>query len=125
EDIFKSNAHWKKAGTIGLSRDGKLLNISGGSGSNLYIVSAAKEGDGDLVSHVFFADSHISFEYILPKDAEAKVFLQGRYAVDLATISKQKVVTHQDEDGLDARADAQDAHGVAPSVDAVKSAGEW
>ena len=123
EEVFQSNSYWKEAETVSISKSGKQLNISGGAGNNLYFKRRATNKDGDLVSRDSWADSQISFEYMLTEDASAKVILQGRYAVAL-TNSEQAVLTHHHAGGVEARISEQ-KNGAPPLLDAAKSAGEW
>lgn len=125
EEIFKLNTHWNSSAAVTLSKDGKKLNITGGNGDHYFVQDGWKDGESDLVSDFYLADSHISFDYLLAGDARAQLLLQGRYAVNLTARSHQELLTYEDAGGLDVLVTPENVHGVPPLSNAIKPAGEW
>ena len=122
--LFKSYTSWQEVDSVALAKDARQLDIIGNKGASVLLKSTLKEED--LISQGFFSDSHISFEFMLAKDARAQIYLQGRYAINLAGVANQQILTLQNAGGLDARIeDSLHIGGVAPLVNAAKPAGEW
>ena len=120
-DLFKPNTHWQYVDSVVLAKDAKKLSIVDGKSASVLLKNTTEEDD--LISSTFFADSQLSFEFMLAKDARAQVYLQGRYAINLAGISNSKALTPLSAGGLDVR--GANGGGIAPLLDAAKPAGEW
>lgn len=83
---FKENAEWK------------TVNAASAVGSKLQL-SAAKEGEilalgsqgstKHLITTVGLGDTVLDMEFLVPEGSDAKLFLQGRYAVDLKNVNNE------------------------------------
>ncbi|OZY86901.1 hypothetical protein CBP51_07885 [Cellvibrio mixtus] len=85
-DFFKANSAWvttTKASAVGnklqlapASKDGTILALNASSGEH-------------LVAHEWLGDSVLDTEFLVTEGSDAKLFIQGRYAVDLKNITNE------------------------------------
>ncbi|EIK43354.1 hypothetical protein O59_003752 [Cellvibrio sp. BR] len=85
-DFFKENKAWvttTKASAVGnklqlapTSKDGTILALSASNGEH-------------LVAHEWLGDSVLDMEFLVTEGSDAKLFIQGRYAVDLKNVTNE------------------------------------
>jgi len=76
---FRDGSGWKT--TKSVSAIGKKLQTDQSLG-DILVIDSAKESK-HLFSKAYLADTLLSMEYLVPEGSTAKVFMQGRYAIDL------------------------------------------
>ena len=83
---FKENPAWKLAAAASAvgnklpltpAKDGSILAL-GPQGSSEHLVSAA-----------WLGDAVVDMEFLVPEGSDAKLFLQGRYAIDLKNVNNE------------------------------------
>lgn len=85
-DFFKANSAWvttTKASAVGsklqlapTSKDGTILALNASSSEH-------------LVAHEWLGDSVLDTEFLVTEGSDAKLFIQGRYSVDLKNITNE------------------------------------
>ncbi|HEX7762649.1 MAG TPA: hypothetical protein VF433_03440, partial [Cellvibrio sp.] len=85
-DFFKANSAWvttTKASAVGnklqlapASKDGTILALNASSSEH-------------LVAHEWLGDSVLDTEFLVTEGSDAKLFIQGRYSVDLKNITNE------------------------------------
>ncbi len=85
---FKEDPLWVTAAAVTVA--GNKLNLSEkkSTNNNIIVSSGDVKKSKHLTSKVYFGDTLLTMEYLLPQDSSAKIFLQGRYAVTLTPKSK-------------------------------------
>ncbi|MBC2606779.1 family 16 glycoside hydrolase [Pelagicoccus albus] len=126
--IFNPSDDWELATDIGLDADsGELTPQQHPEGDIFYTKGEASDGNGYLRTGATYADQIISFEYMVPPESEAAVYVQGRYEIRLSSHGEQTPSASTSgalQAGFDTERDfAFDAQ--APLLDAAKPAGEW
>ncbi len=110
------NNDWQQVSAVSLEA-GQLVAAAG---EDAGILLSADSEPENLLGNVYVGDSVLTLEYMLAADAEAALYLQGRYGVILSTGELAGGIMprwDQEENAL--------TKPVAPLVGAARSAGEW
>ena len=78
--IFKENPEWKMATAVSAVSNKLQISATKTSGDILVINQASNK---HLVTKAYLADALIEFDYLVPQATKARLFLHGRYAIDL------------------------------------------
>jgi hypothetical protein len=84
---FKDDPLWTSAAAVNAVGN-KLQVIGKKSTHNIIVNSGDLKKSKHLASKVYFGDTLLTMEYLLPQESSAKIFLQGRYAITLTPKSK-------------------------------------
>lgn len=82
-EAFKENPAWKT--TVAASAVGDKLQVTNKAGEDALIIYNGDKWaeSGFLLSKTFLSDALVEMEYLIPGTSTAKLYLQGRYAVEL------------------------------------------
>ena len=84
---FKPNPAWKT--TASVSAVGKKLQLAAkGTAGDIIVLQDAK-GTEQLITQAYLADAVIKLEFLVPEGTHARLFLQGRYAIELNNINNE------------------------------------
>lgn len=86
---FKDNAEWTTAAAV--SAVGNKLQINAAANGDILVLSRAgnnssgnsSANNAHLVTKAYLSDALIHLEYLVPEGSKARLFLHGRYAIDL------------------------------------------
>jgi len=83
---FKANPDWKIAKAV--SAVGTKLQLTVANDGN--ILALASNGSAThLITTEYLGDSVLDTDFLVPEGSDAKLFLQGRYAVDLKNVNNE------------------------------------
>ena len=83
-DYFNANASWITASKV--SAVDNRLQISAAKDGDIIVLSAKAD---HVNTNVYLDDSVLDTEFLIPEGSDAKLFLQGRYAIDLKNINNE------------------------------------
>lgn len=84
--LFKENNAW--VSTTNASAVGNKLQLAPTSKDGTILALSANNGE-HLVAHEWLGDSVLDMEFLVTEGSDAKLFIQGRYAVDLKNITNE------------------------------------
>jgi hypothetical protein len=127
EKIFQGQKGWQTS-TVADVRDQDILIQS--SGKPFFYTNAANpKKAGYLQTIGQFGDCTIEAEFLIPKDSNSGIYLQGRYEIQILDSHGKTKVDPGDMGGIyhrwDNQRDPKDFEGHPPLVNAAKPAGEW
>ncbi|MDQ8186035.1 family 16 glycoside hydrolase [Pelagicoccus sp. SDUM812002] len=76
---------WNRASSIELSDDSTHFRATESASGDIYYTDGFSGENGYLLTLSNYSDQIVSFEYLVPEDSQAGVYLQGRYEVKLST----------------------------------------
>lgn len=79
--MFKETSHWARA--VSVSAVGKNLQFTETRDQGDIIVIDDWKNAQQLIGHIRWGDIVLAMEFLVPESSSAKLFLQGRYALDL------------------------------------------
>ncbi|MCE3251952.1 MAG: hypothetical protein K0Q67_962 [Cellvibrio sp.] len=85
-DYFKANSAWVNASKV--SAVGNKLQLTPAKDGNILVLSANGSAE-HLNTNEHIGDSVLDTELLVPEGSDAKLFLQGRYAIDLKNINNE------------------------------------
>ncbi|PUA28583.1 MAG: hypothetical protein B0W54_11585 [Cellvibrio sp. 79] len=84
--FFKPNPDWKTAKAV--SAVGNKLQLTAAKDGNILVLSSTGSGEHlNTTEHI--GDSVLDTEFLVPEGSDAKLYLQGRYAVDLKNVNNE------------------------------------
>lgn len=83
---FKANPEWKIAKAV--SAVGNKLQFTIANDGSI-LVLGSNGSAGHLITTEYLGDSVLDTEFLIPEGSDAKLFLQGRYAVDLKNVNNE------------------------------------
>ena len=83
-DYFNANASWITASKV--SAVDNRLQISAAKDGDIIVLSAKAD---HVNTNAYLDDSVLDTEFLIPEGSDAKLFLQGRYAIDLKNINNE------------------------------------
>ena len=83
-DYFNANASWTTASKV--SAVDNRLQISAAKDGDIIVLSAKAD---HVNTNAYLDDSVLDTEFLIPEGSDAKLFLQGRYAIDLKNINNE------------------------------------
>lgn len=86
-DFFKSNNAWLN--TSKASAVGNKLQLAPASKDGTILALSAQGSSEHLVAHEWLGDSVIDMEFLVTEGSDAKLFIQGRYAVELKNVTNE------------------------------------
>lgn len=85
-DYFKANNDWTNASKV--SAVGNKLQITPAKDGNILVLSAKGSSEHLNVSESI-GDSVLETEFLIPEGSDAKLYVQGRYAIDLKNVNNE------------------------------------
>ena len=85
-DFFKTNSDWVNASKV--SAVGNKLQITAAKDGDILVLSANGSSE-HLNAHEHIADSVLETEFLVPEGSDAKLYVQGRYAIDLKNVNNE------------------------------------
>lgn len=86
-DFFKSNEAW--INTTKASAVGNKLQLAPATKDGEILALNAQGSSEHLVAHGWLGDSVLDMEFLATEGSDAKLYIQGRYAVDLKNITNE------------------------------------
>jgi hypothetical protein len=86
-DYFKSNNAW--VSTTNASAVGNKLQLAPASQEGNILALSADGSSEHLIAHEWLGDSVLDMEFLVPQGSDAKLYIQGRYSVDLVNITNE------------------------------------
>lgn len=86
-DFFKSNNAW--VNTTKASAVGNKLQLAPASKDGTILALSTAGSSEHLVAHEWLGDSVLDMEFLVTEGSDAKLFIQGRYAVELKNITNE------------------------------------
>jgi hypothetical protein len=85
-DYFKTTDAWIKAANV--SAVGNKLQITPAQDGNILVLNA--DGSSEHLNAIeALADSMLETEFLVPEGSDAKLYIQGRYAIDLKNVNNE------------------------------------
>jgi mono/diheme cytochrome c family protein len=124
-DEFVVSGAWLRTENIsGISSQNNFAVIEGAKNTVLYTQN--KVADHELVTKAGFGDAWLKLDFMMTKNADAAIYLQGRYGIALTDSNEKKLMTAEDLGGLLHRSvSGQKVGGIAARTNAAKLNGEW
>jgi hypothetical protein len=85
-DYFKANSAWVNASKV--SAVGNKLQITPAKDGTILVLSA-KGSSEHLNANEHIGDSVLETEFLVPEGSDAKLYVQGRYAIDLKNVNNE------------------------------------
>jgi hypothetical protein len=85
-DYFKANNDWTNASKV--SAVGNKLQVTPAKDGNILVLSA-KGSSEHLNASESIGDSVLETEFLVPEGSDAKLYVQGRYAIDLKNVNNE------------------------------------
>ncbi|MEN0036576.1 MAG: hypothetical protein AAGC78_05895 [Cellvibrio sp.] len=85
-DYFKANSAWVNASKV--SAVGNKLQITAAQDGNILALTA-KGSSEHLNANEHIGDSVLETEFLVPEGSDAKLYVQGRYAIDLKNVNNE------------------------------------
>lgn len=85
-DYFKANNDWTNASKV--SAVGNKLQVTPAKDGNILVLSAKGSSEHLNVSESI-GDSVLETEFLVPEGSDAKLYVQGRYAIDLKNVNNE------------------------------------
>lgn len=85
--LFKENPAWTL--TTAVSAVGNKLQVAPASKDGEILVLTSQGDTNHQLTTVGLGDSLVDMEFLVPEGSEAKLYLQGRYAVDLKNVNNE------------------------------------
>lgn len=85
-DYFKANSDWTNASKV--SAVGNKLQVTAAKEGNILVLNAKGSSEHLNVSESI-GDSVLETEFLVPEGSEAKLYVQGRYAIDLKNVNNE------------------------------------
>lgn len=128
-EFVNPSKNWTIQGAVFGKPDSKSFTVKEGTG--ILVNTLVKSDNRDLVSKLNHGDIHVKFQYMLPKESNSGIYLQGRYEVQLLDSWRQNKPKYYDNGGIYERWDEtrgkgkEGYEGYQPSVNASKAPGTW
>lgn len=85
-EFFKANSAWVNASKV--SAVGNKLQITAAKDGDILVLSANGSSEHlNAIEHI--GDSVLETEFLVPEGSDAKLYVQGRYAIDLKNINNE------------------------------------
>ncbi len=85
-DYFKANSDWINASKV--SAVGNKLQVTPAKDGNILVLNA-KGSSEHLNANEHIGDSVLETEFLVPEGSDAKLYVQGRYAIDLKNVNNE------------------------------------
>jgi hypothetical protein len=85
-DYFKANSDWTNASKV--SAVGNKLQVTPAKDGNILVLNA-KGSSEHLNTNEHIGDSVLETEFLVPEGSDAKLYVQGRYAIDLKNVNNE------------------------------------
>ncbi len=85
--FFKENPAW--AVTTAASAVGNKLQLAPANEKGEILALTGQGSSEHLLTEVWLGDSTLDMEFLVPEGSDAKLYLQGRYAVDLKNVNNE------------------------------------
>ncbi|WP_331351088.1 hypothetical protein [Cellvibrio sp. UBA7671] len=85
-DYFKANSNWINASKV--SAVGNKLQVTPAKDGNILVLNA-KGSSEHLNANEHIGDSVLETEFLVPEGSDAKLYVQGRYAIDLKNVNNE------------------------------------
>lgn len=128
EDWQKPATGWQRADSVQTDpQNAKRLTSTPGT---KILVNGRLGRAPDLVSKEKFGDVEVHVEFLIPKQSNSGVKLQGLYEIQIADTHGASRLTGSDCGGIYPRAELKPSYhhidkGIAPRTNAARPAGEW
>lgn len=86
-DFFKSNSAW--VNTTKASAVGNKLQLAPATQDGTILALNSQGSSEHLIAHEWLGDSVLDMEFLATEGSDAKLYIQGRYAVDLKNITNE------------------------------------
>lgn len=116
---FLENTHWARAQSVALAADAPKLEPTGETTGPLLYFLGPPSGE-QLHSHAYIGDCVLRMEFMLTPDAQAGVYLEGRYKIRLAADGMGALAPVAKASGADNTADA-----APPRTRVPAKPGQW
>ncbi|SDD19784.1 protein of unknown function [Mucilaginibacter pineti] len=128
---FKTpSANWSIAGSV-VADFNKVNTISKKDGQGILVNIPGKSKNEDLFTNFEHGDLDLNFDFIMPKESNSGVYLQGRYEIQLLDSWGKDNVTNSDLGAVYQRWDESRSNGqfgydgVAPRLNVSRAPGLW
>lgn len=85
--LFKENPAW--ALTTAASAVGNKLQLAPAKKAGDILALTSQGSNEHLLTEVWLGDSILDMEFLVPEGSDAKLYLQGRYAIDLKNVNNE------------------------------------
>ncbi|RYE14943.1 MAG: DUF1080 domain-containing protein [Sphingobacteriales bacterium] len=123
-------ANWSVAGAV--SGDLNTVNsLSKKSGTGILVNTTDKKKNEDIFTNFEHGDIDLSFDFMMPKESNSGIYLQGRYEVQLLDSWGKESLTSQDLGAVyqrwdDSKPEGQKGfEGIAPRLNVSRAPGLW
>jgi hypothetical protein len=128
---FKSpTANWSIAGSV-ITDLSKNNTITKKEGTGILVNIPGKEMNEDIFTNMEHGDIDLSVDFMMPKESNSGIYLQGRYEIQLLDSWGKQALTSGDLGAIyerwdDARPAGQQGYdGVAPRINVSRAPGLW
>ncbi|MES2428327.1 MAG: DUF1080 domain-containing protein [Bacteroidota bacterium] len=128
---FKSpTANWSIAGSV-ITDLSKNNTITKKEGTGILVNIPGKEKNEDIFTNMEHGDIDLSVDFMMPKESNSGIYLQGRYEIQLLDSWGKQALTSGDLGAIyerwdDARPAGQQGYdGVAPRINVSRAPGLW
>ncbi|GAA4327871.1 hypothetical protein GCM10023149_31580 [Mucilaginibacter gynuensis] len=128
---FKSpSANWSIAGSaVGDFNKANTINKKDGTG--VLVTIPGKSKNEDIFTNMEHGDIDLSFDFMMPKESNSGVYLQGRYEIQLTDSWGKDALTNSDLGAVYSRWDESRPNGqfgyegIAPRLNVSRAPGLW